>query len=362
MLRLSFLVSLALHGALLLGISLLLCVFSLPGGQSADIHESAARQPRQNITRENPFHQKKPDKREHISTAVLRKTVHAIIYFQTPQPETITPVPTPTSTLTPTPTVTPIPTTTPTPRPTVPPTPTQTPRPTATPTPTPTITPRPTFTPEPTATPTPTAPRPAATPTPTTTPIPTVRLTITPSPTVGPINRPEPTKIPSPALMATPPDSVVDQPAGSDVNSDVSHTQNRSGGGETARPQQKHSPGKQAGSHREQEDTRHDTQDTEKEVLNSYLRQLVHRINKAKRYPRRARRQGWEGTVVMKLRILSSGEIRHLTLHQQSAYPVLDKAALAAIQSIRRFPKFPRGLSVDSLTLTIPITFKLSTK
>ena len=54
-----------------------------------------------------------------------------------------------------------------------------------------------------------------------------------------------------------------------------------------------------------------------------------------KRYPPEARRNGWEGTVILKLEINEKGRLEKATLHRSSGHDVLDRAALQMIRSAR---------------------------
>ena len=54
-----------------------------------------------------------------------------------------------------------------------------------------------------------------------------------------------------------------------------------------------------------------------------------------KSYPPEARRNGWEGTVILKLEINAQGRVEALSIHQSSGYRVLDRAAEKSIRSAR---------------------------
>ncbi len=66
--------------------------------------------------------------------------------------------------------------------------------------------------------------------------------------------------------------------------------------------------------------------------LGSYLGNARLRIEKAKRYPREARRRGWEGKVVLSFQIDLKGEVSQIQLVQSSGYPALDDEGIATIR------------------------------
>jgi len=92
--------------------------------------------------------------------------------------------------------------------------------------------------------------------------------------------------------------------------------------------------------------------------LGSYLGKTRMRIEKAKRYPREARRMGWEGKVVVSFQINRKGEVGGIRLIQSSGYEELDREALATLR--RASPFSPPPLNEEErLELEIPLVFKL---
>ncbi|NPB04698.1 MAG: energy transducer TonB [Thermotogae bacterium] len=62
-------------------------------------------------------------------------------------------------------------------------------------------------------------------------------------------------------------------------------------------------------------------------------------------YPRRARREGWQGTVVVQVILNSNGTIKSLNLVKSSGYPILDNTALNAVRGWVFSPNVPDGCS-----------------
>jgi protein TonB len=84
------------------------------------------------------------------------------------------------------------------------------------------------------------------------------------------------------------------------------------------------------------------------------LEAVRERIARTLRYPPRARDLGWEGRCLVEFVLLADGTIRQLRVIESSGRPLLDAAALAAVQRGLPFP--PPG--VDVLVRT-PIAFRL---
>ena len=75
-------------------------------------------------------------------------------------------------------------------------------------------------------------------------------------------------------------------------------------------------------------------------------------------YPRVAVRRGYEGTVLLKVRVLDSGGVDEVGIEESSGYGILDKAALEAVKTWRFTPARRGGKAVVSWAL-VPITFNL---
>jgi TonB family protein len=92
--------------------------------------------------------------------------------------------------------------------------------------------------------------------------------------------------------------------------------------------------------------------------LDSYLGYARMKIEKAKRYPREARRRGWEGIVVLSFQINRKGEVAKIRLIQSSGYHELDEEGMAILR--RASPFSPPPLAEDErLEVEIPLVFRL---
>jgi protein TonB len=92
--------------------------------------------------------------------------------------------------------------------------------------------------------------------------------------------------------------------------------------------------------------------------LGSYLGNARMRIEKAKRYPREARRRGWEGKVVLSFQINRKGEVAQIRLVQSSGYPDLDEEGFATLR--RASPFLPPPVTDErEFEVEIPLVFRL---
>ena len=75
-------------------------------------------------------------------------------------------------------------------------------------------------------------------------------------------------------------------------------------------------------------------------------------------YPAVAIRRGYEGSVVLDVRVLPNGEPEEVTIFKSSGYKVLDKAALSAVKKWKFVPA-QRGFKAVSSWVKVPIEFRL---
>jgi TonB family protein len=92
--------------------------------------------------------------------------------------------------------------------------------------------------------------------------------------------------------------------------------------------------------------------------LGSYLGNARLRIEKAKRYPREARRRGWEGKVVLSFQINRKGEVAQIKLVQSSGYQELDEEGIATLRRASPFSP-PPWAHEEKLEVQIPLVFRL---
>jgi len=75
-------------------------------------------------------------------------------------------------------------------------------------------------------------------------------------------------------------------------------------------------------------------------------------------YPRLALREGWQGTVLLRVRVLPNGRPEAITVQRSSGRGVLDEAAVAAVQAWAFAPATQGGAPVAGW-VNVPIEFRL---
>ncbi len=96
------------------------------------------------------------------------------------------------------------------------------------------------------------------------------------------------------------------------------------------------------------------------DALGQYSSLLGRSIAKHKYYPKIARKRGWQGKVILDLRIDGSGNILSAKVQDSSGHAILDKEALKMAEKAAPFPKPPLALQSQIFNITVPVSFKLS--
>jgi len=80
--------------------------------------------------------------------------------------------------------------------------------------------------------------------------------------------------------------------------------------------------------------------------------------NPLPKYPRIARRKGWEGKVWLHVRVSAVGLVEEVTVERSSGYKSLDRAALKAVQNWRFYPVH-QGLNPVAGEARVPVRFEI---
>ncbi|MDT7043912.1 energy transducer TonB [Candidatus Nitronereus thalassa] len=75
-------------------------------------------------------------------------------------------------------------------------------------------------------------------------------------------------------------------------------------------------------------------------------------------YPQFAREQGWEGTVILRIRVNQQGLVDSVQTQKSSGFPILDVSALQSVKSWR-FEPAKDGEFLLAATVDLPIRFDL---
>lgn len=84
----------------------------------------------------------------------------------------------------------------------------------------------------------------------------------------------------------------------------------------------------------------------------------LYRQNPPPRYPRTARRRGYEGSVVLEVKVLKNGTVGDLRVLESSGHTVLDKAALKSVRNWLFEPGRQGEQEVD-MWVRVPIRFEI---
>ena len=94
-------------------------------------------------------------------------------------------------------------------------------------------------------------------------------------------------------------------------------------------------------------------------ALDDFSRQLAMHIAKYKKFPRIAQRRGWQGEVILQVKLTGQGQLIEKKLRQSSGFKVLDEEGLSMIDRAIPLPTPPSILSGRTFTILVPIKFTL---
>lgn len=80
--------------------------------------------------------------------------------------------------------------------------------------------------------------------------------------------------------------------------------------------------------------------------------------NRPPHYPALAKRNGWEGKVLLRLYVSSDGRVRKVEVAQSSGHEVLDGAAVTAVRTWQGTPATVDGHAVETVEI-LPVRFRL---
>lgn len=90
-----------------------------------------------------------------------------------------------------------------------------------------------------------------------------------------------------------------------------------------------------------------------------YAQTIHRRVQRNRSYPRVAQRAGIQGTVLLEVRVDEQGRILSIDVLRSSGHSVLDRAAIASIESLGALDPPPRELPWDRRPIEIPIHYAL---
>lgn len=84
----------------------------------------------------------------------------------------------------------------------------------------------------------------------------------------------------------------------------------------------------------------------------------LYRYNPKPEYPLIARKRGWEGVVLLEVRVAATGQVAKVQVHKSSGYKMLDLSAVKSVRLWKFLPGKSNGEAVAS-TILIPVHFTL---
>lgn len=91
----------------------------------------------------------------------------------------------------------------------------------------------------------------------------------------------------------------------------------------------------------------------------NYRGEVIARLKRHKRYPRRAQRRRQTGTATISFDLFSNGKAGPVSLIESSGYKSLDKEAIAMVSRSVPFKPFPSDISEKQMSFKIPVVFNL---
>ncbi len=101
------------------------------------------------------------------------------------------------------------------------------------------------------------------------------------------------------------------------------------------------------------------TLDTDDLMYTSYLQGLKRRIELIWKYPETARRDGLQGSLIMRFSIGKSGKLENVEIVRSSGYPMLDEAAKQALEDANPYNPLPDNWHKTSFTITGTFIYKI---
>jgi len=95
------------------------------------------------------------------------------------------------------------------------------------------------------------------------------------------------------------------------------------------------------------------------DLLAGYGSSVSRLLARHREYPRVAAMRGWEGTVMMRLKVGANGRLMEAQVDSSSGHTALDTQALAMVKRIAELPPPPEGLRDREFAVLVPVEFRL---
>ncbi|MEA3328585.1 MAG: energy transducer TonB [Candidatus Omnitrophota bacterium] len=99
--------------------------------------------------------------------------------------------------------------------------------------------------------------------------------------------------------------------------------------------------------------------DPDDEAMLRYQDIIKQRIESCRRYPRWAKKQGFEGVACLTFAVLSNGQEKGVKIVHSSGFSILDNEAVSTVRRAGPFPPIPRELNSSCLKMEVAVVFRL---
>ena len=95
------------------------------------------------------------------------------------------------------------------------------------------------------------------------------------------------------------------------------------------------------------------------EPMQEYGLAFAREIARDQHFPREALKQGWAGSVEIRVTVGTDGRLEDVSVIKSSGHTILDEEAVAKVMRARELPPVPAPLAGRAFTLSFPVVFRL---
>jgi protein TonB len=95
------------------------------------------------------------------------------------------------------------------------------------------------------------------------------------------------------------------------------------------------------------------------DIRRIWERELLTRLDRFKRYPRRAQLRRQEGVAYLRFTVARNGDVLSYALHRSSGSEALDEETLTLIERAKPLPPMPADMREDRVELIVPVRYTL---
>jgi protein TonB len=99
---------------------------------------------------------------------------------------------------------------------------------------------------------------------------------------------------------------------------------------------------------------------TDPAALAAYGRNIAGAVAAHQSYPRVAQIRQWQGTTLLQLELAADGKLQSVRVLSSSGHDILDRQAIDMVRAASPLPPMPPSLAGRSLTVDVPVVFKLA--